>query len=281
MKTILLFAFCLLPLIVAQDNPKQEYLILSEKLVQTALEEEIGYHLLGDLCKIGHRLVGSENSLKAVRWACAELKKLGADRITLQEVIVPHWERGNVEEAEIVECKELEGRKLNICALGQSLGTSTSGIVAGVLEVSSLEELKEKAKEAKGKWIFFNRPMDRASLHTFPSYGRAVDQRFRGALLAEQVSGVGALVRSITTYHDNVPHTGVMDEKAQVPGVSLGLQDADFLSKALKKYPNLKIRMVLSCHRLPPCISYNILADITGSEKPEEIGIGPKFDQSQ
>lgn len=74
-------------------------------------------------------------------------------------------------------------------------------------------------------------------INTFAGYGGAVDQRSRGAIEAAKYGAIGLIIRSVTTRHDNVPHTGVMhyvDSLPKIPSVAAGYIDADFLSDALK-----------------------------------------------
>ena len=261
---------------------EDKYMATAENIVKTALTDEFGYKLLGDLCRIGPRLNGSEGFKKALKWAKLKMEELGLENITLQPAIVPHWERGNKEEAEIIKSKNFKNKKLSIAALGGSIGTSGKGITGEVFEVRNFDELKNNAGEARGKIIFFNRPVDKSLINTFSGYGGAVDQRINGAVEAARVGGIAAIVRSVTTRYDNVPHLGLMryDENIQkVPAVSIGLQDADFLSEALKKEPDLQVNIRLSCENLPDVESYNLYGDLIGSEFPSEvIVVGGHFD---
>ena len=270
-------------LLNGQESLQQQKIIeISEAIVRRVLTDTAGYNLLRQLSLIGPRLVGSENSMKAIRWAEKKMEELGLDRVVLQPVTVPRWIRGNVEKAEILGSKFHKGKRLHVASLGGSMGTPSSGLTAEVLEVQSFEELRHLKEEANGKIIFFNRPMDPALVETFTAYGRAVDQRVSGASEAAKVGGVGAIVRSATTKYDNIPHVGTLayrDDITRIPAVAIGLHDADFLSDALKKEPLLKVRLTLSCKSLPDTQSYNVMGEITGSERPEEvIVVGGHFD---
>lgn len=284
MKNMICFGLWLMVLLpsAAPGQKENDHAKIAERLVRTALEDEKGYELLRELCEIGPRLCGSEGSGKAISWAKATMEKMGLDRVTLQSVTVPHWERGDVEVAEIETSALYPGRKLCICALGCSPGTSPEGTVAGVLEVKSFEELAARKEEARGKFIFFNRPVDRGLTNTFAGYGSGINQRIRGAIEAARVDAAGAIVRSITTARDNVPHTGVVsyeDGLPRLPAVAIGVRDADFLSRALREDPALTVRLKLSCRMLGPEQSYNVMAELTGCEKPEEvIVVGGHFD---
>ena len=238
--------------------------------------------MLQELCEIGPRLSGSENSLRAISWAEEKLKNFGIDKIWLQPVMVPHWERGNIQTAQIITDKSINVKSLNILALGGSISTPENGITAKVIEVKNFTELKERQNEVKGKIVFFSRPVDEGLLDTFAGYGSAVDQRVYGAIEAAKYGAVAVLIRSVTTKHDNVPHTGVMiyaDSLPQIPAAAIGYLDADYLHNALIDEPNLSISLKLNCKTLPDAQSYNVIAEITGTELLDEIiVVGGHFD---
>ena len=180
-KIVILIIFSGVHLLIAQ-NTETTYKKIAKNIVQTALGEQEGYTLLRELCRIGPRLSGYQSSYEAIEWAKEVLDSLGCDRVWLQSVMVPHWERGEIEQAEIMDTKYTAGRELIIAALGGSIGTPPDGITAEVLEVHSFEELEKRADQAAGKIIFFNRPFDPTVLHTFSGYGGAVKQRTEGAI---------------------------------------------------------------------------------------------------
>jgi len=222
LRTVILIIFYGSYLLFAQ-NTEVTYNKIAKKIVQTALGEQKGYALLRDLCRIGPRLSGYPGSFEAIEWTQELLDSLGCDRVWLQSVMVPHWERGEIEQAEIIETTDTVYAELIIAALGGSIGTPPDGITAEVLEVHSFEELNKKADQATGKIIFFNRPFDPTVLHSFAGYGGAVKQRTEGAIHAAQVGAVAAIVRSVTSKNDNTPHTGVMsyaDSLKKIPAAA-------------------------------------------------------------
>jgi hypothetical protein len=257
------------------DTSKQKfYFDIADKIVTTALIERKGYDWLSQLCEIGPRLSGSENSDKAVKWTFEKMKELKFDNVWLQPALVPHWERGEKETAKIIFSDNLNEKNIEILALGGSISTPVNGITAEVLEVKSFEELNEKKDLAKGKIIFFNKKLDQSTLNTFTAYGNVVKLRAYGAIEAAKYSAVGILIRSITTKNDNVPHTGSMsyvDSLPKLPSASIGNIDSDFLEQALLKDPELKIEMKINSRILPDAISYNVIGEIPGSEYPDEI----------
>ena len=256
----------------------EKYSNIAQMIVETALRERKGYEYLRELCEIGPRLSGSQNSINAINWAYEKMKSLGFDKVWLQPVMVPHWERGDVESCTMLD----SGKELSVLALGGSVSTSKEGITAEIIEVKNFEELANRKVEVKGKIVFFSRALDQSEVNTFAGYGGAVDQRVNGAIETAKFGAVGVIIRSITTKYDNVPHTGVMDyvdSLPKIPSAALGNIDADFLSNELKKNPQLKINLKLNCRTLPDAQSYNVIGEINGTEFPDEIIlVGGHFD---
>jgi hypothetical protein len=263
-----------------KDEPVkiEQYNKIAQQIVETALEQRRGYDYLRELCEIGPRLSGSENSMRAINWAFEKMKSLGFDKVWLQPVMVPHWERGDVESCTILDLN----KKLSVLALGGSISTPTQGITAEVIEVKTFSELEKRKNEVKGKFVFFSRALDQSKINTFAGYGGAVDQRVNGAIEAAKYGAVGVVIRSITTKYDNVPHTGVMDYNytiPKIPAAALGNIDADFLSNELKNNSQLRINLKLNCRTLPDSQSYNVIGEIDGTEFPDEIVlVGGHFD---
>src|SRR5262249_23324668 len=150
-----------------------------------------------------------------VHFAQLKLAELGLQNVRAEPVQVPQWVRG-VETAAVAAPRAMP---LRVTALGGSIGTGADGIEAEVVMVRTFEELHELADAARGKIVFFNRPMPRALRATFQAYGQAVPQRHSGAVEAAKVGGVAALVRSVTTAIDGFPHTGAMEYQEGVPPV--------------------------------------------------------------
>ena len=287
MKKFFVLVFVLVPVwqsVFSQKDSKEKfYISVADSLVKTALTQQTGHALLGELCKIGPRLSGSANSLKAIEWAKEKMISLGFDSVWLQPVMVPRWERGGVESAVIVSSKKFTHKKLSIASLGGSVGTDLKkGITAEVIEIHSWSELSQMKNKIKDKIVFFNIPFDNSFSTSFPAYGKNVGYRVQGASEAAKYGAKGMILRSITSRNDNVPHVGVMhyiDSLPKIPAVAIGVIDADFLSKALAKEPNLKLRIKLSCKTLPDAQSYNVIGELKGTEFPNEvIVVGGHFD---
>lgn len=254
-----------------------------KKLYNTALLNGQCYQWLDALSNdIGGRLSGSPEAQKAVEWGEKLMTELNFDKVWLQPIMVPHWVRGEKEEAHF----SIGNRKFDvpICALGGSIATPKNGITAEVIEVQSLDEAKELGEKLRGKIVFFNRQFDDTLIHTFRAYGGCVDQRYAGAMVCGEFGALGAIVRSMTHSIDDFPHTGSMSygklsENQKTPTAAISTKAANELSEQLKKHPNLKFYFKQSCKTLPDAPSFNVIGEITGSEFREKyITVGGHLD---
>ena len=244
------------------------------KIYNESLANGKSYEWLRYLTKqIGPWLSGSTGAQKAVDWTKQLMEQQGFDRVFLQNVLVPHWVRGAKEEAFIHVGKQK--LPVPIAALGGSVATAPQGVEAGVVEVKNFPELRALgADKVKGKIVFFNRPMDPTKINTFEAYSGAVDQRGNGATEAAKLGAVGAIVRSMTNGHDDNPHTGGMRYGTGVPLIptaAISTNGADLLSKSLAENPGLTFYFKQNCETLPDAKSYNVVGELRGSEKPDEI----------
>lgn len=267
------------PLINGQDESADSTFIRAiydEVLGNGECHENLHY-----LCKeIGARLSGSEELGEAILWGESLLKKYNADNVVQQPVMVPKWTRGNYENAYFVSNKNMV--RSRITALGGSVGTN-GAVEAEVIEVKKLEDLEAIGKEKiEGKIVFFNRAMDPLLINTGNAYGGAYDQRSKGASEAAKYGAVGTLVRSLTHAQDTFPHTGAMsylDDVPRIPAAAISTVDASALHHALIENPSLKYTMELSCTSYEDVEQANVIAEITGSEFPDEyIVVGGHLD---
>jgi len=210
------------------------------------------------------------------------MNDLNFDNVWLQPVMVPHWIRGEKEEAFFT----INNQNYNvpICALGGSIATPKNGVTGEVIEVHSLEEAENLGEKLRGKIIFFNRPFDDSLIHTFKAYGGCVDQRGSGARVVGKFGVLGVIVRSMTHSIDDFPHTGAMSyrdipENEKVPTAAISTKAANLLSEKLKENPTLKFFFKQHCETLPDAPSYNVIGEIKGSEFPNKyITVGGHLD---
>ena len=263
-----------LPTAIAQQDLNEDALQIKE-IFDLALQESKGYEWLYDLTnEVGGRLAGSPEGAAAVEYGKQIMETLNFDTIYLQPCYAPHWERGDKELVRVAQ-SAIGSFELSALALGNSVGTGPDGLVGEVIEVKSLDELRNLSdEEVKGKIIFFNRPFDNTQISTFSAYGGAVDQRVRGPLVASQKGAKAAIVRSMTNKIDDNPHTGTTgrdDSIEPIPAVAISTLDAEELSRALKLgSASVYIRTTCIMHE-EPVLTYNVIGEITGKTHPDEI----------
>jgi hypothetical protein len=238
------------------------------------LADEGAFEFLRRLTGVGPRLTGSPEAAAAVDLAAKMMTEIGLDRVHTEPVTVTRWVRGEREEAAIVGSARADSVPLRVCALGGSVGTPAGGITAPVIEVRSFADLDRLGPAVRGKIVFFNRPMDRTEIEPFAAYGKAADQRVRGAVEAARRGGLAVLVRSLTFRVDGYPHTGLMiyaDDVPRIPAAAVSTADAETLSAFLQKNGSVSVRLKMSCATVGPVPSANVVGEVTGSDFPKDI----------
>ena len=248
-----------------------------KKIYDEALSSGESYERLDYLSnQIGGRLSGSINYERSVKWGKEELDLIGLDSVWLQPVMTPKWVRGAPEYAHI-ESSPGNTISVPIAALGGSISTPSIGISSNVIEVKSFDELNNIGKDSiNGKIIFFNRKMDPTLINTFQSYGGSVNQRTQGAAIAAKLGAIGVIVRSMTTTLDDYPHTGSMyydglTLNERIPAAAISTNGAELLSSMLSLNPNIKFFFRQNSKNFPDVLSYNVIGQIDGSERSDEI----------
>lgn len=241
------------------------------RIIGAALTSDRAYARLAHLSDhIGHRLSGSKNLERAIDWAIAEMKSDGLDNVRAEKVMVPHWVRGE----ESLEMITPVPRKLTMLGLGNSVATPAEGLAAEAVVVRSFDELDVLGDQVRGKIVVYNVP--------FTNYGATVRYRSSGASRAARYGAVAALVRSITPVSLQTPHTGAMnyDEKQpKIPTAAITIEAAELLQRMHDRGERTTLRLKMEARFLPDAESANVVAEIKGSEKPEEIVlIGGHFD---
>jgi len=232
------------------------------------------YNDLHDLCKnIGHRISGSPQAEEAVKWGKEVMDKLGCDRVFLQEVMVPHWVRGEAKGSILTS----KGKRMSveISSLGNAIGTGAKGITAPLIKINHIDDLKRmNPADVKGKIVFYNFKFDQTNVNTFESYGPCVYYRWGAPSEAAKLGAIGVVIRSVSSAFDDKPHTGSIsyDKKyPSIPAVAISNLDADRLEQLMEVERNLSFDMTTTCQMLPDVLSYNVVGEIRGSEHPEEI----------
>jgi len=245
---------------------------------ERAMTSDWAYERLADLTdKIGPRPSGSPQAAAAVEQVAQALRGEGF-KITLQPTRVPHWVRG-LESAELTEYPgQPKGitQTLRLTTLGGSVATPREGLSAPVLVVTSFAELTARAAEAKGRIVVYDTPFDQDLADNGQAgraYGMAGAYRRAGASAAARVGAIAALVRSVGGANYRLPHTGQMAyaaDAAKIPTAALSAEDAMLVHRLAKQGP-VTLKLVLTPQLLADADSFNVIADLIGSEKPEEI----------
>ena len=235
------------------------------QIVGAALTSDRAYTRLSELCDgIGHRLSGSKQLDLAIEWAAASMRADGLD-VVLQPVMVPRWVRGR-ESAEMVEPRQMP---LAMLGLGGSVGTPKRGITAPVVAVSSFDMLDALAdSDVRDKIVLYDVP--------FTSYGETVKYRGSGASRAAARGAVAVLVRSVGPASLRTPHTGALryDEKIsaiKIPAAAVTIEDATMLHRLLDRGHTVRVRLQMEAKKHPDVLSHNVIGELRGSKRPEEI----------
>jgi carboxypeptidase Q len=252
-----------------------------KQLQQAALDSDYAYRQVAHLANnIGPRLSGSAQAAKAVEYVAGELKALGCN-VQLEKTMVPHWVRGE-ETAALVQFSGQAPnatQKVVLCALGNSVATPSQGIEDEVIVANNFDELKSMPREkVAGKIVLFNYPFDKqmaAQDRSFQAYGQAVAYRSDGPSAAARQGAVACLIRSVGSADYRLPHTGLTnyaDDAPKIPAGAVTAEDADLIANLVQEGP-VKMKLVLTPQTLPDVESANVIADIKGSEHPEQIVI--------
>lgn len=242
--------------------------IFIRKIYNEALENGQSYENLRSLCKdIGARITGSAEAEMAVKWGEKLLNSYNFDKVYLQEIKVPHWERGTKEAAWIIN-EQGETIKLDILALGGSVGTN--GLIEGeLILVQGIEELQQLTTEqVKGKIVYLNKAFDQKNINTFHSYGACYPIRGEGTNEAGKLGAKAVIIRSLASPTDDFPHTGTMhyDEGVnKIPGAAISTKNADLLNSWLKN-GTVTLKIEMDCKTYPDVTSYNVIAEMTGKD---------------
>jgi carboxypeptidase Q len=238
-------------------------------LVASAKATNGAYETVRELLESsGPRLTGSAGGALAVAWAERGLEARGFVNVHTEPVLAPHWERGE-ESGRLLLPIPL---RLSLCALGGSVGTPPEGVEADVVEATSLEAVDALGESAKGKIVLIWQVMERGP--SGAGYGATVPIRSEGAVRAAKVGALAVVIRSVGTSNARFPHTGALNYAegvAKIPAAALAVNDADLLHSYLAKGTRVRLRLTLGARMLPDVATANVVGEIPGREKPEEI----------
>ena len=238
-----------------RDNSSR---LISESLATQFAWDRLAY--MGDT--FGHRLSGSRGLEETIEWAVAEMKKDGLENVRAEPVKVPYWVRGR-ESVTLLGPRTID---LPMLGLGNSVGTPAGGVEADVLVVRSFAELESAGPRVKSKIVLFNAP--------FTNYEDTVVYRTSGASRAAALGAVGALVRAVGPPGLRTPHTGMLrysETDPKIPAASISVEDAERLQRLQDRGAKVRVRLKMEARFLPDADSANVVAEIRGRERPEEV----------
>jgi carboxypeptidase Q len=210
----------------------------------------------------GNRLSGSEALEHAIDWTLAKMRTDGLENVRGEPVMVPHWVRG-AESAELVSPRH---KPFAMLGLGGSVGTPAGGITAPVVVVTSFDDLAARGASVKGKIVLFDVP--------FTEYGQTVRYRSGGASAAAKLGATAMLLRSVASFSMNSPHTGSLrydTTVAKIPAAAIAVEDAQLLHRMQDRGQAITVKLQMSAQALPDAPSRNVVAELRGREKPDEV----------
>ena len=233
------------------------------RLIKAATADDFAWQRLAEFTDTyGNRLSGSENLTRAIAWAAEAMKKDGLENVHTEKVMVPKWTRGR-ESAEIIDPPR---HPLTVLGLGGTVATPPGGLEAEVLVVESFNELRTRAADAKGRIVLFNEP--------FTNYADTVTYRTGSARAAAQAGAVGVLIRSVGPVGLRTPHTGSVQyqsDLAAIPAAAITGEDANRIARLSARGRKVRIHLSLEGHIEPDAESANVVAEIRGRERPDEV----------
>jgi Zn-dependent M28 family amino/carboxypeptidase len=236
----------------------------------SAREPDVAWARLSELATgIGNRITGSAALDRALAWAESHMRDDGLDDVRLEPVAVPHWVRGT-ERARVVRPTD---RPLALLALGDSVGTG-GRLRAPVVVFASLDDLRASTASLDGTIVFVNQhmpPFDDA--HDDPGYRIALPARLHSASEAARRGATAVLVRSVTAIRSPLPHAGALaydDGVRRIPAAAISTEDADALAD-LAQHGRVEVTLALGARTLPDAPSANVVGEIRGRDRPDEI----------
>jgi len=265
LRVALVLAFAPTVVSAQSDGPvARQYKTVADRIIDGAVADSgVAWNTLARFTDYsGSRISGSAALERGIDWLLAEMKKDGLDNVHSEPAMVPHWVRG-AESATLITPRL---SKLPMLGLGGSVGTPKGGITAEVLVVNSFDDLKAHAAAAKGKIVLFDVP--------FTTYGATVRYRGTGAVEAAKVGAVAMLMRSVTPYSMRTPHTGAMNYDStvkKIPNAAITVEDAMMLHRMQGRGEKIVVKLEMSAETLPDVPSRNVVGELRGSEKPDEV----------
>jgi carboxypeptidase Q len=242
----------------------EPYRAAADRLIDAAMRDSAAWNRIAELTDtFGHRVSGSVALERAIDWTLERMRADGLENVRGERAMVRHWERGT-ESAELITPRR---KPLAMLGLGGSVGTPAGGITAPVVVVTSFDDLTKRGAAVKGKIVLFDVP--------FTEYEATRLYRTGGASAAAKQGAVAMLLRSVASFSINSPHTGNMRYDStvavKIPSAAIAVEDAMLLHRMLDRGQPVRVKLVMGARNLPDAPSRNVVAELRGREKPDEV----------
>ena len=249
--------------VAARAQSPDLYRAAADRLIDAATKDSAAWKRIAELTDtFGNRISGSEALERTIDWTLAKMRADGLENVRGEAVMVPHWVRG----PESAEMMSPRVKPLTMLGLGGSVGTPPDGITAPVVVVTSFDDLTARGDAVKGKIVLFDVP--------FTDYGTTVMYRGLGPSRAAKLGAVAMLLRSVASYSINSPHTGSLrydTTVTKIPAAAITVEDAQLMHRMQERGQPVSVRLTMSARTLPDAPSRNVVAEIRGRERPDEV----------
>jgi carboxypeptidase Q len=247
------------------------YRAVADRIVAESQSSDFAWQRLAELTDtFGPRFSGSVNLERAIDWAVAAMQADGLENVHKEPVMVPKWVRGR----ESLDLLEPIGQSLPMIGLGNAVGTAPTGVEGDVIVLANFAELDARAADVKGRIVLFNVP--------FTNYGETVVYRRDGPSRAARAGAIAMLLRSVGPTGLRTVHTGATvyaDDAPKIAAAAISAEDADRFQRLQARGVRIRVRLTMEAHVEPDAQSYNVVADLRGRERPDEIVlVGGHFD---
>ncbi len=266
---VLLASSPILALATPTSIPERAFAV-AEQLRERALRDDLAYRITEELTtEIGPRRAGSANDAKSREWMIAKFKALGFDKVWSEPVSYPNWVRRSERGAVVAPYAQ----PLALTALGNSAGTPRGGLRAELVAFASLDALSAaEPATVRGRIVYIGSVRMQAHVDG-RDYGKGSAVRTRGPSLAAQKGAAGFVLRSVGSGSNRLAHTGVTvfaEGVAPIPAAALSNPDADLIEVMLARGTPVTIELELDCGTEGDYTGANVIAEITGSSRPDE-----------
>jgi len=236
------------------------HLPLDQKILGDIYTSREAMDNLETLCDdFGSRFGGTEGEKRAADFLKAKMEEYGLTNVHLEPFDYLGWERGSAT-LEIISPIQ---KAIPCITLPHSPPVE---IEAEILDIGAgfPADFDAHATEIKGKFLMTNSELYPKGIkrwvHRQEKYGRSLLAGAAGFIFVNHYPGYGPATGGIGSHGKAGP----------IPGISIAHEDGAFIQRLAKKHGSVKIRLT-STDQLRPMTSWNVIGDLVGTEKPEEI----------